>query len=311
MRQRIRLIKKIALIFACIFLSALLSFLYFGVYRWNKMTEHYEREIAKYKLDLSTNCYILKRDVNENNPVREEDLKSVKLPRDMNAESLIVDKKKLKKAAYSADYKKGAILYQNMVYDYDEVKSDLRACELNDIILPKGIEVGKHIDVRIRFPNGLDFVVLSKKKLLSVEKAEEEATTSACRLHLNAEEILRISSAVVDSTMNEGAYLYGTVYLDSMTQKESKITYPNNAAVAEWIKKDANVTIKIEPMKSAREMIKQEYRRNQNKELAESKGKSDPVKKKDWEEAEENGSEWEEEGDVIRNIDLSSSKEIN
>lgn len=47
----------------------------------------------------------------------------------------------------------------------DKTTADIRKQEYNTIILPTQIQSGDYIDVRLRLSNGVDYIVVSKKKL--------------------------------------------------------------------------------------------------------------------------------------------------
>ncbi len=245
MRRKKRIIKMVSLIVASVLLTFFSTFYFFGVYEKNKIVAEYDKKLEEYKIDLSSSCYQLNKDVEKNSKVEKEDLKEVKIPRELKSKSLIVKMEKLDDSYYSEDLEKGSLLYKNMVYNYDGLESDLREYEVSSLILPTGIEIGDYIDVRISFPNGLDYVVLSKKKIRSINEIEEEKDGSLSTVYLNSEEILRLSSAMVDSYMNGEVKLYSTVYLDPQTQKASEVTYPNNSAVEEQMNIDANVLARI------------------------------------------------------------------
>ncbi|MDO4773270.1 MAG: hypothetical protein Q4A72_06910 [Bacillota bacterium] len=337
MRQRIRMIKMLSILIGSVLLSTLLTFFIFGVYQKNKLIAEHEKEIEKYKIDLHTSCYVVKKDVEANAEVQVEDLQPVRVPKELYTMELVADTDKLKEAFYSQDLKKGTVLYKNMVYHFDGLASDLRKYEISSLLLPSGIEIGDYVDVRIKFPNGLDYVVLAKKKLIAINKMEE---SELCTLHLDSQEILRLSSALVDAYLNEETELYSTVYLDPGSQRASEVTYPSNPSVAKLLKEDANILSMAKERPLDRSLIpgegkkdeegkkdsdksgseeKKEERQKTNASDSEEKTEKENHKKTDIEKSKKTEKEKEsnpdsenkEEEHVIKGIDMSESQTIN
>lgn len=93
---------------------------------------------------------------------------------------------------------------------------DTRMQEFNMITLPSDLDVGDFIDVRLRFPTGEDYSVIVGKKIYSFGAAGEESNTIFLRL--NEEEIIRMSSAIIESYIRNGVYLYANKYVDPENQ---------------------------------------------------------------------------------------------
>lgn len=116
------------------------------------------------------------------------------------------------------------------------MSKDLREEEFNSIFLSSNLKEGDFVDVRLIYPNGEDFIVLSKKavKNLSLESGN-------CFLWLNEEEILTMSGAIVDAYLHEGCKLYTTKYIEPMVQEPSLVTYSPSEEVINLIHSDPNV----------------------------------------------------------------------
>ena len=93
-----------------------------------------------------------------------------------------------------------------------------------------------YVDIRIMFPNGEDYLVLSKKKVMNLY-LESNVFTTEC----NEEEILRFSSAIVDAYTTTGAYIYTTKYIAVDAQEDATPNYPVRAETLELIQSDPNV----------------------------------------------------------------------
>lgn len=120
------------------------------------------------------------------------------------------------------------------------VSNDLRQQEYNMIVLPSTLVDGDTIDIRLRLPNGADYIVLSKKK---VKLADLNGAVSATTILINVTEdqILTMSAAIVDAYKISGSKLYATKYTDPGLQAVATATYiPSNDTI-NLIDKDPNI----------------------------------------------------------------------
>lgn len=117
-----------------------------------------------------------------------------------------------------------------------EVTNDLRDYEIASVNLATTQDVNDVIDVRITFPDGSDFIVLSEKTINAIDLENCVFST-----YLNEEEILRFTCAMVDAYTTTGARLYTTRYIESNIQESATPTYPVSEVVKELIASDPNV----------------------------------------------------------------------
>ena len=134
---------------------------------------------------------------------------------------------------------KGSIITKDMILPKEdslakEENKTQREVEYNMVTLPSELADEDTIDVRVSFPNGQDFVVLSKK---TVKKAD----ASTIWLKVNEDEILKMNSAIVESYLIEGAKLYAVNYSKPGLQPQINTTYPVNAEVARLLGNDPNI----------------------------------------------------------------------
>ncbi len=117
--------------------------------------------------------------------------------------------------------RKGTILTNEMILtDGAEVSSDQRLQEYNMVNLPSQLTEGETVDIRLRLPSGVDYIVLSKKH----------------------DEILLMSNAIVEAYIMEGAELYATTYVDAGMQSSSSLTYVASQDVINLLNVDPNIT---------------------------------------------------------------------
>lgn len=92
------------------------------------------------------------------------------------------------------------------------------------------------VDVRIQFPNGDDYLVLSKKTIYNLSIDNCIFTTM-----LNEEEILRMASATIDAYIHGGTRIYTTRYVEPTLQEEAIPNYPVKLNIIDLINTDPNV----------------------------------------------------------------------
>ena len=63
------------------------------------------------------------------------------------------------------DLKAGTILSSTLVYEGEDITSDVRYVEYNMLTLSTTIAIGEFIDIRLTLPNGQDLIVVSKKEV--------------------------------------------------------------------------------------------------------------------------------------------------
>ncbi len=136
------------------------------------------------------------------------------------------------------DIKTGTEVLKTMLTG--EVADDtLREVEFNTFLLSSNLKEHDTVDIRILFPNGESYVVLSKKTARNLD-----LENSSCFMWLDSEEILRVSGAIVDCFINEGSRLYTVKYIEPQIQEASLITYTPGTDVLKLIQEDPNVVRK-------------------------------------------------------------------
>lgn len=128
---------------------------------------------------------------------------------------------------------------ENGMLQLEDVKDDVRIHGFPYIKLTNRLSVGDYVDVRISFADGGDFVLLAKKKIMGIEPLGEEGTNSIW-FAVSEEEILRLSSAVVDAYLNEGCSIYAIEYV-SETQKEAIVNYVVSDLIKQLMEENPNI----------------------------------------------------------------------
>lgn len=126
-------------------------------------------------------------------------------------------------------------IFKSMVYE-EVIGNDLREEELNMLLLPSQLEKGTYIDVRICFPNGEDYIVLSKKKVQDVRLKE-----NTIWLWMDEMELMTINSAILDAYIHKGTKLYTVSYIEPNLQEEAVVSYPVNQEVIKAMQANPNL----------------------------------------------------------------------
>ncbi|WP_438350947.1 SAF domain-containing protein [Paenibacillus sp. FA6] len=185
----------------------------------------------------------------------EEDLKIIQIPETEAPANMVHSKNDLIGKILKIDVGVNTPVMNSIVFEEGVTPNDLRAQEYNVMELPTQIRKGQFVDVRISFPTGEDFIVLSKKKV-------NDVSVTTVWYNVNESEILAMSSATVDAYLNS-AKIYATTYVDPFMQDKAIENYPVNLQVIDLIESDPNVLVK------ASEQLKKSVRRNLELNLSE------------------------------------------
>ena len=136
---------------------------------------------------------------------------------------------------------KNTVLTVDLVSEGEVLTDDIRKQEYNAIVLPVDLITGDYVDIRIQFPNGQDFIVISKK-MVEIPVINGMESKETIWLNLSEDEILSMSSAIVEAYRINGSKIYATKYTEPGIQEAATPTYPLNAETVSLIQTDPNVT---------------------------------------------------------------------
>ncbi|RRD94563.1 hypothetical protein EII17_07200 [Clostridiales bacterium COT073_COT-073] len=92
--------------------------------------------------------------------------------------------------------------------------------------LPEQLEIGDYTDLRIQFPSGHDYCVLSHKQIGGLNQEKNMIV-----LGLSEAERVRMGSALADIQSYEQAYLYLSIYPRAVDMPDTVVRYPVNGSV--------------------------------------------------------------------------------
>lgn len=135
----------------------------------------------------------------------------------------------------------GTVVTSNMVFEKgEETTADIRTQEYNTVLLPTQIQNGEYIDIRLRLPNGTDYIVVSKKKV-EIPTIDGIDSANTIKINVAEEEILLMSNAIVEAYWATGSILYATTYVEPGMQNEATPTYLPSDKVIELMNTNPNI----------------------------------------------------------------------
>ena len=180
-------------------------------------------------------------------------------------------------AMAKVDMSANTIVTSGMIERSFELTTDsLRKQEYNMISVPADIETDDVVDVRLRMPDGTDYIVVSKKRITMLDAGGIPSLTTFS-IELTEDEILTLSNAIVEAYMMEGSKLYVTRYVDAGMQEAASTTYIPNADVQSLINSDPNI---VEEAKTAMRNQAYNYGGNRNN-INDELGKMDEDERSD------------------------------
>ena len=153
------------------------------------------------------------------------------------------------------DMNANTVITPKLVVQSDEIiTDDTRQEEYNMIVLPVDLMTNDYVDIRFMTPEGQNFIVVSKVQVEVPMNADGTYLADTIRVDLREDEILAMSSAIVEA-YGLGAKIYVTKYVDPAMQQAAMPTYTPNAAVTAQI--DANGDSKIDNPNIVEEAMKE------------------------------------------------------
>ncbi len=116
----------------------------------------------------------------------------------------------------AVDVAEGSCLRTDMLYTG---QWNVREIFISEVELPEHLQTGDRIDVRIRYKNAEDYIVLADKILERCESG------NGMILKLSEKEILFLASAITDSGDYSGTRLYAAEYPEFEVTEKAQVNY--------------------------------------------------------------------------------------
>lgn len=210
------------------------------------LSQAYEEQLKEMREVASRETaegWVVTREIIAGHSIKQEDLQRVKLPVDSIPADVLSVQEKIAGKYAKVSLQPRTLLTETLLYEEEPTPDDLRWREMSFVQLPGLLEKSDVVDIRIQFPTGQDYILLSKKKI-------EDLASGTITLTIGEAEILSLSSAIVDAYLHK-ASIYALAYVEPYLQKQPVTTYPANEAVMQLIRKDPNIVKQAEAVLSA------------------------------------------------------------
>lgn len=248
----------------------------------NQIKDEYEHLLAEAKLEKernTRNVYLAAADIKTGDFISKENVER-KTVYASQPEITYITSEDLGKVAM-VDIPAGTHI-QNSMLTGNTISSELRELQYDVININSNIIANDTVDVRIFYPNGENYIILSKKLLKGYSPE-----TVTCFFWLNEEELLRMSAAIVDAGLYPGSRLYVSKYIEPQIQEASEVNYIPSLSILSLIESDPNIVTRCS------QDLSREVRKALENRLAESM--TSDIKEVDW--------------DVNPNTNIARSKE--
>ena len=197
-------------------------------------------EEEKVEIILET-AIVAARPIEKGRLIEGDDLKIIKVDAATKVSSYFTDIESLIGKKTAIDLDENMPVTPPMFIDDLLIEDNLRLFEVSFVELPYHLACGEVVDIRIAFPTGQEYVVLSKKEVRGFERRSQNLHEGLLNLALDEEEALRMSSALVDMYIAEGARVYMVKYVDSDNQVSAVVNYPVNESVYKLLFDNPNI----------------------------------------------------------------------
>ena len=185
--------------------------------------------------------YALKVDVKSGEKIYSSMLTQVETDKNAAPTDAITGASLTETSVAKIDLTKGSILTSAVVADSENpITADLRLQEYNMLKLNSQIASDDFIDIRLRMPNGQDYIVVSKKKV-EIPQISGIDSENTIWVKLTEDETLSMSNAIVEAYKLDGSVLYTAKYVEPGTQEKATPTYVPSAEVVNMITQNPNV----------------------------------------------------------------------
>lgn len=201
-----------------------------------QMQEGYEQQILQLQQEKELNSrevWVASRRIGVGNVLAAGDLKAVPMPATLVPSGILTDREAILGKRAKVELEPGTPMLASLLQEGQPVPKDVRLKEFQVIQLPSNLKAEQFIDVRIGFPTGEDFVLLSKKQV-------RQLAGNVVWLELSELDLLQTSSAIIDAYLH-GARLYALPYIEPGLQEAAIVNYPANPKVMDLMEIDPNL----------------------------------------------------------------------
>lgn len=201
-----------------------------------QMQEGYERQILQLQQEQELNSrevWVASRRIGAGNVLAAGDVKAIPMPATLVPAGILTNREAIIGKRAKVELEPGTPMLASLLQEGQPVPKDARLKEFQVIQLPSNLKAEQFIDIRIGFPTGEDFVLLSKKQV-------RQLAGNVVWLELSELDLLQTSSAIIDAYL-QGARLYALPYIEPGLQEAAIVNYPANLKVLDLMEIDPNL----------------------------------------------------------------------
>ena len=181
-------------------------------------------------------AYVLQADIESGINITVSDVTATKISKNMLPNDYISASELTETTIAKVSLKAGTVLTSSIIEDSEEqTTKDIRMQEYNMLVLPTQLEKDDYIDIRWMLPNGQDYIVVSKKRVM-------DCNENTVWLKMGEDELLTMSGAIVEAYTVTGSKLYAVTYVEPGMQETAFPTYVPSNDVITLINSDKNIT---------------------------------------------------------------------
>lgn len=210
----------------------------------NTAENKYESQIAKLQTTLDdigpmVDCYTVNQKSEPGQPILQTELVPIRIPKSVMSDSYILDPSSIVGKYYKVSVSPQTPITADLIMD-EAIDSTQRDVDITPQYWPIGLKVGDYVDLRLQYPKGENYTVLSHKRVMGING-------EAIKVYLSEKEQMFYAASAVDYYMNSkvGAAFYLTKYVEPGVQQASTVYYniPNN--VLAIIQANPNIVDKV------------------------------------------------------------------
>lgn len=205
----------------------------------NKETEQLTSQIATLNADLDAigpivSCYTVQSPTFPGQEITEDLLVEQSIPSSFTNESF-ASMEDIAGLYSKVAITPGTPITKDMVMS-EPVIDSLREVDITGNRWPIGLKAGDYVDLRITYPRGEDFIVLSHKRVMSI-------TDQTLKVHMTEEEQTLYQAALVDFYLSRdyGSDIYLTKYVEPGIQDSASVFYSVPTNIATVCKQNPNI----------------------------------------------------------------------
>lgn len=230
-------IKRIILIALAIILVIASAVTIFTLYKKTKAQEEQIVVLTNQVNELATedlvDVLIAKTAIKSGTSVDDTQLQTRKWDRKYLSPNMVTDINTIKDKIWKVNISADGPITADMVAKEEYGPTDRLQLVIVDAVTPS-LEVGDYIDVRMVTPYGINYVVMSKKRVTNIYDSGIEVVMSEA-------ELMVYSGLLIDQYMNPGTMVYTSKYLEPTLQKSTYTMYVPPHDILEYMKVNANM----------------------------------------------------------------------